>query len=245
MHGGGFPPPSLLVGTLPEGFHSPPWVRTALHGATGRPDPEFRHVQRRGEPGSPWFRWPPTAVPRGMAVGHFARLQSPERCMGWARGTKALKPQGCSSECPHCCIISIGGPRTRWGGPTLSELQESLPGPLCGSWGPPQWGKKPERKAVNGAWKRAKHRHPAREIGGKRMPKETTLGHSRQPGCGTGWAELKSCRSRSAFLLFCVLCAVAGLPVPALLHRWSSQEVPPESCLGVNHSHSSPSSKPD
>ena len=80
--------PRCWLGPLPEGFHSPPWGCTALHGATGQPDPEFRHVPRRGEPGSPWFRWPPTAVLWGMAVGHLARLQPPEQCMGWARSTK-------------------------------------------------------------------------------------------------------------------------------------------------------------
>lgn len=130
------------------------------------------------------------------------------------------------------------------GRPRLSELQNSLPGPLCGSWGPPQQGKKPERKAVNGAWKCTKHRHPAWHVGGKRVPKEATLWHSQQRGYGTGWAELKSCRSCSAFLLFRMLYAVTGLPLPALLHCWSSQKVPPESCLGVNRSHSSLSSKP-
>lgn len=63
---------SLLVGTLPEGFCSLPWVCTALHGATGQPDLEFRHVQRLGQPGLCWFQWPPTAVLHGMVVGHFA-----------------------------------------------------------------------------------------------------------------------------------------------------------------------------
>lgn len=63
---------SLLVGTLPEGFCSLPWVCTALHGATGQPDLEFRHVQRLGQPGLCWIQWPPTAVLHGMVVGHFA-----------------------------------------------------------------------------------------------------------------------------------------------------------------------------
>lgn len=160
------------------------------------------------------------------------------------QGAPSIKATGLQLSMSPLLHNQYWGSSNLLGWPHLSELQESLPGPLCSSWGPLQQGKKPARKAVHGAWKHAKHRHPAREIGGKMMPKETTSGHSRQPGFGTGWAEMKCWQSCSAFLLFCVLCAVAGVPVPALLHRWTSQQVPPESCLGVNHSHSSLSSKP-
>uniref|UniRef100_A0A8C0EI23 CST complex subunit TEN1 n=1 Tax=Bubo bubo TaxID=30461 RepID=A0A8C0EI23_BUBBB len=67
---------------------------------------------------------------------------------GVGKGHQALKPQGCSSVYPHCCTISIGGSSNPLGWPHLSELQESLPGLLCSSWGPGQQGKKPERKAA-------------------------------------------------------------------------------------------------
>lgn len=43
-----------------------------------------RHVQGRGKPGLPWFRQPPTE----SSVGHFARLQPREQCVGCARDAK-------------------------------------------------------------------------------------------------------------------------------------------------------------
>lgn len=169
---------SLLAGTLPEGFRSLPWVCTALRGATGQPDLEFRHVQRLGQPGLHWFQWPPTAVLHGMVVGHFARLQPPEQC-GIGKPTH-IKATGLQLSMSPWLRNQYWGSLNPLEWPHLSKLQESLPGPLCSSWGckKPQQCKKPERKAVNGAWKCAKHRHPAREIGEKIMPKETTLGHS-------------------------------------------------------------------
>lgn len=87
------------------------------------------------------------------------------------QGAPSIKATGLQLSVSPLLHNQYGGSSDLLGWPHLPELQECLPGPLYSSWGPPQRGKKPESNAVNGAWKRTKHKHPAREIRGKMMPK--------------------------------------------------------------------------
>lgn len=109
-----------------------------------------------------------------------------------AQGTPSIRATACVSSVSPLLRSQNWGSLSALRWTHLSEWQESLPG-CCAALGVSHSEAKKQRKAVNGAWKLSKHRQPARELRGKTRPKETTSGHSQEPGYDIDWAGLEPC----------------------------------------------------